>query len=262
MGVRVVELHVADPAVSATSSRAATGPGFRVSWQEFGLGATSSRRRARPTSARPRPGPNLNYQSMTPPLQFPPLCAAAAQCGNSLAGSYFLAIWGAARRRWSSRSSPLDVRAARATRSWAPIATAAAQRVAGPVHPAGIEAAKVESVVTQTGALGDPFGRACAPSGGLTASVPCGSSSGTPVAARAWPSSRARRRPGPAERPLHVPLAQGVRATFRWRNDKHMRRWSVQRARVVRTLNNSSRVEVRDLSGRLTSARRTSWPAG
>ena len=231
------------------------GTWFRVSWQEFGLGADQLPTAGSADFSQTEAGlVNVNYQSTTPPLQFPPLCAAAAQCGNSLAGSYFLAIWG-------SRSPALVEPLVRGAR-WTSVGGASnevsgtnryrgRERVVVPAFPAGIQAAKVESVVTQTGALGDPFGSGVRTVWWVYGVGPVRivfrhTGGGTSLAE--LQSTTLPPRALPSDRNL-MPLAQGVRATFRWRNDKHMRRWSVQRVRVVRTLNNSSRVEVRDLSG-------------
>ncbi len=51
-----------------------------------------------------------------------------------------------------------------------------------------------------------------------------------------------------------MPLNRGDTATFRWRNSRHMRRWSRQRFEVAEVVNNTARVNVKSLSGRIKVA--------
>jgi hypothetical protein len=46
-----------------------------------------------------------------------------------------------------------------------------------------------------------------------------------------------------------MPLALGDVASFRWRNDRHMKRWSRQRFEVRAVANGTSRINVHDTSG-------------
>ena len=122
-----------------------------------------------------------------------------------------------------------------------------------PAFPGGVEAAKVQSVVTQAGALGDPFGSgvrtvwwvygvgpvriAFEHTGGETSFAQLVATS---LAPRALPSDANL-----------LPLRVGEVSRFRWRNDKHMTRWSEQRFEVAGLVNNTARVNVRDVSGPL-----------
>jgi hypothetical protein len=197
---------------------------------------------------------NSNYQSTPAPAQFPLLCATAIKCGNSLAGSYFLMFWG-------TRSPVLAEPLVRGTR-WNSLGGAdndvaasnrylGRQKVAVPAFPAGIMTAKVESDVSHAGALGDPYGSGLRTvwwaygvgpvkivfqhAGGETTTSVLRS---TTLPARALPTDES-----------FMPLAEGARVRFRWRNDKHMKQWSRQQFTTSAVVSNSARVEVRDLAG-------------
>ncbi len=104
---------------------------------------------------------NVNYQSTPAPQRFPLLCPTVVLCGNSLSGSLFLAIWGA--------RSPVIAEPLVQGATWNSIGGAGNDVVAAntyigrekitvPAFGVPINTAKIRSVVTQTGALGDPFG--------------------------------------------------------------------------------------------------------
>jgi hypothetical protein len=52
----------------------------------------------------------------------------------------------------------------------------------------------------------------------------------------------------PSDRNL-LPINRGDRAKFRWRNSKHMPSWSRQQFDVTQVVNNTARVDVKNLSG-------------
>jgi hypothetical protein len=202
---------------------------------------------------------NLSYQSTPPPLVFPILCASASDCGNSLAAAAHLLIWGSRspvlaepllrRSRWGARGGA-DNDVVSDNRY------GGRERVTTPAFPAGIEAAKVESRITQAGAIGDPFGsgvrtvwwvRGVGPvkielrhAGGELSRAELQSTNLAPLAL-------------PSDVSL-MPLNRGDTATFRWRNNRHMRRWSVQRFSVSEVVNNTSQVAVTHVSGPIAVA--------
>jgi hypothetical protein len=197
---------------------------------------------------------NLNYQSTQPPPEFPVLCPSASQCGNSLSGALYMLIWGTRSpvlaeplmngTRWNSLGgSGNDVASANRYRG--------RSKVVVPAFPGGVLAAKVESDITQAGAIGDPYGsgvrtvhwvRGVGPvkivfrhAGGELSQVQLVQTTLKPL-------------PLPPADNL-VPLNRGDKGTFRWRNSRHMRRWSQQRFEVSEVVNNTSRVDVEHVSG-------------
>jgi hypothetical protein len=240
--------------------QARVGATFRIRWQELG---------ARPQDA-PSAGTmdfqhtdaglvNLNYQSTPPPQQFPILCAAASECGNSMAGPLYLLIWG-------TRSPTLAEPLLRGTRWGAQggagndVASnnryAGREKVTVPAFPGGIEAAKVQSQVTQAGAIGDPFGSGVRTvwwvRGVGPVRIEFRHASGELSRAELQRTSLAPQ-PLPSDVNL-LPLNRGDRATFRWRNSRHMRKWSRQQFDVSQVVNNTAQVDVKHLSGPIAVA--------
>ena len=202
---------------------------------------------------------NVNYQSSAPPVQFPILCAAAGDCGNSMAGAWYLLIWGT---RSPLVAEPLLVGTRWNTVGGANNDVASRNRYAGrakvtvPAFPQPLDAAVVESSVTQTGALGDPYG-----SGSRTVWWVRGVGpvrivfrhSGGQISEAVLRSTTLTPKPLPPDTNL-LPLNLGDSMTFRWRNDRHLKQWSTQRLSVSDVVNNTSRVDVKQVSGPITVA--------
>ena len=202
---------------------------------------------------------NVNYQSTPPPPEFPVLCASATECGNSVAGPLYQLIWG-------TRSPTLAEPLLRGTR-WNSTGGAADDvasvnryigraRVTVPAFPNGIETAEVESEITQGGALGDPFG-----SGVRTVYWVRGVGpvkivlrhAGGEVSQSELQSTNLQPLPLPSDTNL-LPLNRGDKGSFRWRNSRHMRRWSRQDYEVVQVVNNTARVDLKSKKGPLKVA--------
>ncbi|MFL5846956.1 MAG: hypothetical protein ACJ762_19920 [Solirubrobacteraceae bacterium] len=235
--------------------QARSGNSFRLRWDEVDPPADQTPTAGIVDFQRTDAGLiNLNYQSTPPPSNYPILCASSTNCGNSLAGTEFLLIWG-------TRSPTLAEPLLRGTR-WSSLGgqsndVASDNRYVGqtkvvvPAFPAGVVASQVDSTITQAGALGDPFGsgvrtvywvRGVGPvriifrhTSGETSQAELQSTSLTPL-------------PPPSDA-NYFPLTSGTKSTFRWRNSKHMRRWSTQRFTVSQVVNNSARIDVKSLSG-------------
>lgn len=197
---------------------------------------------------------NTNWSSTPPPPQFPVLCPNVGQCGNSLAGAHYELIWG-------SRSPVLQEPLVKGA-SWSSVGGQSndvtssnrylgVERVVVPAFPLGVFAAKVESDITQAGAIGDPYGSGVRATwwvhgvgpvkitfrhtGGETTSTELYNTNLNPDAR---PSDRA---------PL--PLVLGSKMRFRYTNTRYLKKPSVQRFTVGAVLNNTARVDVQSVSG-------------
>jgi hypothetical protein len=197
---------------------------------------------------------NLNWQSVAPPPSFPVLCASVSNCGNSLASAHFMLIWG-------SRSPVLAEPLLRSTR-WSSTGGVnsdvasenrylGTERIVVPAFPDGVTTAKVQSDITQAGALGDPYG-----SGIRTVWWAYGVGpvriefrhTGGEVGLAYLASTTLTPRTAPPDTNF-LPLVPGDRMKFRWRNSKHMTKWSKQQVDVVQVVNGTARLDVKSLSG-------------
>ena len=242
----------------AVTGRSATA--FRVRWTQLNPGPSEPAAGGTMDFKHTEAGlVNLNYQSTAPPPQFPILCAGATDCGNSLAGAWYLAIWGT---RSPVLAEPLLTGTRWNTVGGAANDVASANRYVGrrrirvPAFPTPVTAAKIESSVTQTGALGDPFGTGARTIWWVRGVGPVrivlrhASGQTSEAALRA---TNLTPKPLPPDTNL-LPLNRGDRMTLRWRNSRHMRRWSVQRFAVAEVINNTARVDVTRVSGPISVA--------
>ena len=231
------------------------GTSFRLRWDESGLGPLEQPVAGTMDFQHTDSGlVNLNYQSTPPPPQFPILCANASECGNSVAGTFHLLVWG-------TRSPSLVEPLLRGTR-WGSQGGAESdvgsdnryagrERVTVPAFPGGVEAAKVQSRITQAGAIGDPFGSGVRTVWWVRGVGPVKLElrhAGGELSRSELQRTNLVPRALPSEVNL-MPLNVGERATYRWRNSRHMKKWSVQRLTVSQVVNNSAQVDAEHVSG-------------
>ncbi|MEA2273145.1 MAG: hypothetical protein QOI98_1853 [Solirubrobacteraceae bacterium] len=197
---------------------------------------------------------NLNWQSVAPPPQFPVLCASTSGCGNSVASTHFMLIWG-------TRSPVLAEPLLKQTR-WSATGGVnndvasdnrylGSERITVPAFPDGVVAAKVQSDITQAGALGDPYGSGIRTVWWVYGVGPVRIEfrhTGGEVGLAYLSATSLTPRPPPLDT-NYLPFVTGERMKFRWRNSKHMRSWSRQQLDVVQVVNNTARVDVKSLSG-------------
>lgn len=197
---------------------------------------------------------NSNWASTPPDPAFPVLCPQVAECGNSLAGAHYQLIWGA---RSPVLQEPLYERAA-----WTSLGGQAndvasvnrylgTERVVVPAFPVGVQAARIESDITQAGAIGDPYGSGVRTTWWVYGVGPVkvvfrhagGEQSVTELHA-----TNLRPRIAPTDK-ARLPLKPGEVMRFRYTNSKHLARASVQEFTVADVENATARVDVRDVSG-------------
>lgn len=235
--------------------QARSGNAFRLAWTEPNPPADQTPSSGFMDFQRTDAGlVNLNYQSTPAPATFPILCASPTSCGNSLAGTDHLLIWG-------TRSPTLAEPLLKGTR-WSSLGGASNDvasdnrylgraKIIVPAFPAGVDAAVVQSTITQAGALGDPYGSGVRTVWWVYGVGPVRivfqHTGGERTESNLLSTSLAPL-PAPVDTNL-LPFVRGKTATFRWRNSRHMRRWSTQRFTVAQVVNNSARVDVKDVSG-------------
>jgi hypothetical protein len=202
---------------------------------------------------------NTNWQSSAPPPNFPILCASAVGCGNSLASTPYLLIWGS---RAPVLAEPVLAAAAWSSRGGAEGDVASTSRYLGrenvtvPAFPGPVTAVKVRSDITQAGALGDPYGSGVRTVWWVYGVGPvkivfdhAGGASASVTTSVLQSTDRTAAMPPPDTN--YFPLRQGARLRYRWKNSKHLRRPSVQEAVVAEVANQSARFDFKHVSGPL-----------
>lgn len=230
---------------------------FRLSWTTEGLGNPENAVRAagqmdfRQTEAGLVA---LDWQSTPPPPQFPILCPSPSGCANSLVGTHYLVIWG---NRSPVVQEPLVKGASWSSLGGANNDVSSASRYAGqervtvPAFPRGVVAAKVESELTQAGALGDPYGSGVRTVWWVRGVGPVRVSfrhTSGQVSTAELVQTGLVPKPAPPDA-NYFPLQRGDTQRFRWRNTKHLKTPSRQELSVREVVNGTARIDVRNLSG-------------
>jgi hypothetical protein len=197
---------------------------------------------------------NTNWSSTAPPPQFPVLCQQATQCGNSLASAHYLLIWGGRSpllqeplvkgETWRSLGGQANDVASRNR-------YAGVERVVVPAFPRGVFAAKVISDIAQAGAIGDPYGSGLRTVWWVYGVGPVKitfAHTGGEISQAELQSTNLVPKPAPSDR-AWLPLQQGDTMRFSYRNSRYMRQASKQEFTVGDVVNNTARVDVKELSG-------------
>lgn len=197
---------------------------------------------------------NLNWSSTPPPPQFPILCTDASGCGNSLAGSLYMVIWGS--------RSPVLAEPLLSGMRWSTLGGAnndvagdsfyrGVETVVVPAFPAGVRAARIESEITQAGALGDPYGSGVRTVWWVYGVGPIKVDfrhTGGEIGEAVLQETNLKPLTAPPDGNW-LPLNRGDKMTFRWKNSKHMRKASRQQFEVTQVVNAAAQVQVKSLSG-------------
>jgi hypothetical protein len=248
-------VHQPQPVRERYTVASRSGSSFRLRWEDLAddpydlphSGAVDLRRTVSGLIT-------TNWASTPPPPQHPILCASASDCGNALDSVWYWIIWG---NRSPTLAEPLlqKVRWNALGGSGNDVSSASRylgrERVAVKAFPGGVVASKVESEITQAGALGDPYGSGVRTVWWVYGVGPVKvvfEHAGGERGEAQLTSTNLEPQRVPTDDNL-LPLNRGERADFRWRNSKHMKKWSRQRLEVAEVVNNTARVDVKHLSG-------------
>lgn len=200
---------------------------------------------------------STDWTSTAPPPTFPVLCPQAAGCGNSVAGTIYLVIWGG--------RSPVLAEPLLDGTSWAStggvdgdVTSSSAyegiEEIEVPAFSEPVRAAKVRSDISQTGARGDPYGSGVRTVwwvygvGPVKVRFEHAGGAGAPVSTSVLQSTNLQPKPPPPDANL-FPLVPGLASTYRWSNDEHLPKPSLQRMVVDAVVNGSGRIAVASLKG-------------
>jgi hypothetical protein len=205
---------------------------------------------------------NTDWASTPPPPAFPILCASVGSCGNSLASTFYNVIWGS---RVPVLAEPLLQGV-----SWSATGGAGndvtsssdylgTEAVSVPAFPKPVLAAKVQSQITQAGALGDPYGSGLrtvwwvygvgpvkivfAHAGGANA----------PITTAVLQSTNQAALPPPPDAD-YFPLKVGQKGTYRWTNTRHLEKPEVEKYSVDQAANGTAIVKLSSVSGPMKTA--------
>jgi hypothetical protein len=199
---------------------------------------------------------NTDWQSTPPPSSFPILCASAASCGNSLASTYYNVIWGS--------RAPVLWQPLLAGTSWN--ATGGAQNdvastndyvgtesITVPAFPQPVLAAKIRSQITQTGALGDPYGSGLRTTWWVYGVGPVKvvfqhAGGGAAVTTAMLQTTNQTPQAPPADA-AYFPLRAGLKGTYRWTNTRYFTKPEVETYTIDEAANGSAIAKVQSVSG-------------
>lgn len=212
---------------------------------------------------------NTNWNSCPPPPNMPILCPTT-NCANSLASTFFNVIWG-------NRSPVLSEPLLRGT-SWNSTGGAqddvastsqylGLQLVKVPAFPNGVTAAVVQTTITQAGALGDPYGSGIRTTWWVYGVGPVkvtfdheGGSSAPVTSAELLATSLKPLVNRPDQN--YFPLSIGVKGTYKWTNNKHLKKPEIETMSVDAAQNRTARVDVKSVSGPIKAVGQYVFSAG
>jgi hypothetical protein len=200
---------------------------------------------------------NTDWQSTPPPSTFPILCSSLTSCGNSLASTYYNVIWGA--------RAPVLAEPLLHGTSWSATGGAGndvgstndylgVESITVPAFPAPVLAAKIQSQITQGGALGDPYGSGIRTTWWVFGVGPVkivfqhAGGSGAPVTTAVLQSTNQAAAAPPPDAD-YFPLERGSTGTYRWTNKRHFSKPVVEAYTVSAAANGTAVIRVKNVSG-------------
>jgi hypothetical protein len=202
---------------------------------------------------------NTDWTSTPPPSAFPILCSSLSGCGNSLASSFYNLIWGA---RAPVLSEPLIQGT-----SWNATGGAGndvtsvneyqgTESITVPAFPMPVTAAKVQSQITQAGALGDPYGSGIRTIwwvyGVGPVKIVFQHAGGSGAAVTTVTLQETNRTPeAPPTDAAYFPLHVGLKGTFRWTNTRYLPKPAVEKYSIDQAANGTAIAKFSSVSGPL-----------
>lgn len=200
---------------------------------------------------------NTDWSSTPPPSTFPVLCAQLAQCGNSLASTFYNVIWG-------SRAPVLAEPLLRGL-SWNATGGASndvtssndyegTEMVSVPAFPMPVLAAKVSSQITQAGALGDPYGSGVRTTwwvygvGPVKVVFQHAGGTDAPITTALLQSTNQTPAPPPPDA-NYFPLQVGLKGTYSWTNKRYFKKPEVEKFDFDQAANNTAIAKFSSVSG-------------
>lgn len=246
------------PTTEKVTVKSTKGTAFTLAWTTEGLGNSADAVQSTGTIALQETTSGIDvvapyWSSNAPPSSFPFLCTAVGSCPNSLASTYYNVVWGSIAHvlpepllrgtTWSGTGGDSTIQA---TSTYA-----GTEKVTVPAFPNGVVAAKIRSDVAQAGALGDPYGSGVKTVWWVYGVGPVKivfQHDGGPVTSFALQSTNEQPEMPPSDANW-FPMQQGLKGTYRWTNNKHLKKPEVESFKLDQVANNSARANVTCVSG-------------
>jgi hypothetical protein len=205
---------------------------------------------------------NTDWTSTPPPATFPILCAQLSGCGNSLASAYYNIIWGA---RAPTLSEPVLKGLAWSTTGGAANDVTATNEYLGtesvtvPAFPMPVLATKIQSSITQAGALGDPYGSGVRTTwwvygvGPVKVVFQHAGGTGAPVTTVLLQSTNQTPATPPGDA-NYLPLTVGIKGKYTWTNTKYFKKPEVESWDVDQAQSGTAIIKVSSVSGQMKVA--------
>jgi hypothetical protein len=248
------------PTAEKVSVKSQSGDAFTLAWTTSGLNNPASAVSSSGTVSFQDTDEgivNTNWNSGAPPSNFPILCASATSCGNSLASTYYLLIWGS---RNPVLAEPLEQGIAWEGTGGAQNDVSSSstylgtQRISVPAFPEPVTAAEVRTDVTQAGAIGDPYGSGTRTTWWVYGVGPVKivfdhtGGTGAPVTESELQSTTLKPLPPPTDLD-YFPFVKGEKLTYEWTNTKHLPKPEIDTYSVDAVVNNTARFTLTKTSG-------------
>jgi hypothetical protein len=200
---------------------------------------------------------NTDWSSTPPPVAFPVLCASVSSCGNALSSTLYTLIWGARQPvlaepllrglTWTSTGGAGNDVSSTSTYM-------GTESITVPAFPGPVTAARVQTTITQAGALGDPYGSGTRTIwwaygvGPVKIEFDHAGGAQAPVTTAVLQSTNQQPAPPPDDGD-YFPFTQGSTLTYRLTNTKHLKVAEVERFSIDAVVNNTARLTVQSVSG-------------
>jgi hypothetical protein len=200
---------------------------------------------------------NTDWSSTPPSSSFPILCPSLGSCGNSLASAYYNVIWGA--------RAPVLAEPLLQGMSWTTTGGAqndvssvsdymGTEQVTVPAFPQPVLAAKIQTQVTQAGALGDPYGSGVRTTwwvygvGPVKVVFAHSGGTGAPLTTVVLQSTNQTPQAPPPD-VNYFPLQVGEKGVYRWTNTRYLSKPEVESFNVSQAANGTAVLSVASVSG-------------
>jgi len=253
-------VYAPTPTTEQVTVKSTTATAFTLAWTTDGLNNPDGTPSSNGTVDFQETNSGLNattWSSTPPPDAFPVLCSQLSGCGNSLSSVLYNVIWGS---RQPVLEEPLQLGLSWTTTGGAANDVAGVSTYLGnetitvPAFSAPVTAAKVQTKITQAGAIGDPYGSGTRTIWWVAGVGPVKiefdhAGGGTAPVTSAVLLSTNQTPPPPPSNIDYFPLTKGLTLSYRWTNTKHLPNPEIEKFTVDAVVNNTARFTVKSVSG-------------